>query len=319
MSFDVFVGRGARQPLEVDPAAPRQTSHDIDPATYVADQALVDAVNVALLLQQPLLLTGEPGTGKTQLASRIAWELQLEPLLKFETKSTSQARDLFYTYDALARFQSRESGTATDALPFIRFGPLGQAALRASDSLEDRRLLSAQAGPPCRSVVLIDEIDKAPRDFPNDILNEIELFYFRIPELGNREVRAPATRRPIVVVTSNSEKDLPDAFLRRCIFHHIEFPKRDRLKEIAESRLGSDASLADALDLFYELRKAPLRKRPTTAELLGWLIALRRSAGDANPFSDGAHVKRTIAALLKTVEDTEEAQRIVDTWLQRRK
>jgi MoxR-like ATPase len=319
MSFDLFAGQGPSRPLDADLAAPRQTSHDIDPSTYIADQTLVDAVNVALLLQQPLLLTGEPGTGKTQLASRLAWELQLEPLLKFETKSTSQSRDLFYSYDALARFQARDTGAGQDALPFIRFGPLGLAALRASDNPEDRRLLGDNPGPPQRSVVLIDEIDKAPRDFPNDILNEIELFYFRIPELGNREVRAPQARRPIVVVTSNSEKDLPDAFLRRCVFHNIEFPDPARLKAIAESRLGSDAALSDALSLFYELRKAPLRKRPATAELLGWLIALRRSAGTAHPFGDRRHVDRTIAALLKTVEDKEEAQRIVESWFRARK
>jgi MoxR-like ATPase len=321
MSFDSFVGRGERKLADENGYWPGRgkTGQDIDPASYVADDALVDAVNVALLLQQPLLLTGEPGTGKTQLASRIAWELRLEPLLKFETKSTSQSRDLFYMYDALARFQAGTTAGATDALPYIRFGPLGRAALLASENPEDRCLLDEDPGQPRRSVVLIDEIDKAPRDFPNDILNEIEHFYFRIPELGNREVRAPEMRRPVVIVTSNSEKDLPDAFLRRCVFHHIAFPAPERLRQIAEARLGPDEALRDALDLFYELRKAQLRKPPATAELLGWLIALRRSAGPASPFSDRAHVDRTIAALLKTVEDREEAQRVIDAWFRPRK
>ena len=319
MSLGPFVGSGEHKPAGASLIPPRQSAHDIDPATYVADAALVDAVNIALLLQQPLLLTGEPGTGKTQLAYRVAWELSLEGPFKFETKSTSQSRDLFYTYDALGRFQAKDSGASVDVMSFINFGPLGRATLLASDDPADRRLLGVDQPTARQSLVLIDEIDKAPRDFPNDILNEIELQYFRIAELGNREIRAPRARRPVVVITSNSERDLPDAFLRRCVFYHIEFPDLDPLKRIVEERLGASVAatpfLKDALDLFHAMRKGGLRKKPATAELIGWLIALRSRTSDGrNPLSDRTEVLGTLPALIKTVEDKDEAHRIVEAW-----
>ena len=324
MTFDIFKGRGDQLSATTVPPGSSGGTLDIDPADYVADDALADAVNVALLLQQPLLLTGEPGTGKTQLAYRVAWELGLDEPLKFETKANSQSRDLFYIYDALGRFQARDTGAGSDALPFIRFGGLGIAVLLASDKEADRQLLGRDAGPPRRSVVLIDEIDKAPRDFPNDILNEINLFYFRIPELGNREVRAPRERRPIVIITSNSEKDLPDAFLRRCVFYHINFPSPERLQDIVMRHLGKsvavDGFLSEAIALFAKIRDGQLRKKPATAELLGWLIALRRIAPDVsvNPMARREDVERTMSTLVKTVEDQEEVGRIVATWYKTR-
>ena len=165
----------------------------VDPAGYLADEGLADAVNVALQLGQPLLLTGEPGTGKTQAAFSVAWQLGYDPPLKFETKSGSVARDLFYTYDALGRFFLAQVAKAGDdevkahPLEFIHYNALGTAILRAQDESDVRHLLPEDFthGGKRRSVVLIDEIDKAPRDFPNDVLNEVEGMYFRIPELGN--------------------------------------------------------------------------------------------------------------------------------------
>jgi MoxR-like ATPase len=321
MTWRVFTGRGDRRASSNGSRAARIGVQDIDPASYVTDPALVDAVNVALLLDQPLLVAGEPGTGKTQLAYRIAWELERE-LLKFETKSTSQARELFYTYDALGRYQAGGPGAgAVDPLPFLQFGALGRAALLASDDPPTRSLLgpTEASKPSRRSVVLIDEIDKAPRDFPNDMLNEIEHFYFKIPELQNRSVEAPRDRRPFVVITSNSEKDLPDAFLRRCVFHHIEFPDEKRLEEIVVGRMGTSMAstpfLRKAVGLFQAIRDGKLRKKPATAELLGWILAMRHAAPDTeDPLADPAVVTQTLSAIVKTVEDREEAAQIVKAW-----
>ena len=325
MSFDLFHGQGTKsEAVQALRTAVRARTYEIDPATYVAGPAVVDAVNVALLLDQPLLVTGEPGTGKTQLAYRISYEFGLGRPLKFDTKSTSQARDLFYTYDALGRFNAVSGNVAADPLAYIQFGPLGLAVLLASDDPETRRLIprALAEDEPVRSLVLIDEVDKAPRDFPNDILNEIEHFTFRVQELQNREIRAPRHLRPVVVITSNSEKDLPDAFLRRCVFHHIRFPEPRELRAILALRLGteivSDAFLTQALELFYLLRSGHLRKKPATAELLGWIVALRRAAPDnPNPLEDPGVVRRTISALVKTVEDEEEALRLVSQWSQK--
>ena len=248
------------------------------PETYLPDPGLQDAANVALLLGQPLLLTGEPGTGKTRFAHYLAWKLGLGQPLKFETKSTSVASDLFYIYNTVGRFHAAQTGEGSQSsVDYITYQALGQAILRAKDPSQVVGLISDASVhvEPRRSVVLIDEIDKAPRDFPNDILNEIEGMYFRIPELGNREVRAEADWHPVVVISSNSEKHLPEAFLRRCVYYHIEFPDKRRLEEISLTHLGellSDESplLQDALALFSRIR-APennLRKPPATGELL---------------------------------------------------
>jgi MoxR-like ATPase len=300
------------------------------PDKYMADPGLVDACNVALLLGQPLLLTGEPGTGKTLFASSLAWELGFAPPLKFETKSTSTARELFYTYDALRHFQAVQSGLVDrSALPFLAYHALGSAILRTRDAAEVTHVLPPgfEHSGKQRTVVLIDEIDKAPRDFPNDMLNELELMYFRVPELGNVEIKADPDLLPIVVITSNSEKDLPDAFLRRCIYYNIPFPAHDRLQEIVANRLGlyaagSSAFLSDALDLFFQLRdpRAGLRKRPATAELLGWIAALVDIAqGEANPLARPELALRTMGNLVKTAEDQRRATDIVKQWVDQRK
>lgn len=310
------------------PASPRD--EETRPQGYLADDGLRDAVNVALLLNQPLLLTGEPGTGKTQLAFSVAYELGFDPPLKFETKSTSTARDLFYVYDALGRYH-KDSET-TSALSYITFNTLGKAILRTWDPKKAAKYLHGDElhKEACRSVVLIDEIDKAPRDFPNDVLGEIEGMYFRIPELSNEKIEAEGKRTPVLIITSNSEKHLPDAFLRRCTYYHIPFPDEDRLKEIVTERLGDaieldNGFLEESLKLFDELRKpsGQIRKKPSTAELLGWLVALRRMApkGDANPLQtlEEKQVVSTIATLIKGPEDRETAESIVNKWLKKQR
>jgi MoxR-like ATPase len=301
------------------------------PEGYLADAGLVDAVNVALLLGQPLLLTGEPGTGKTQLAYSLAWELDLNEPLKFETKSTSTASDLFYTYNALGHFHAAQSGEGSHrALDYLTYNALGIAILRANAESAVRPYLpdDFRHDGRRRSVVLIDEIDKAPRDFPNDLLNEVEAMYFRIPELGNALIAADPAMHPLLVITSNSEKNLPDAFLRRCIFYHIPFPDRERLEQIIEARLGrftgqDHAFLTDALDLFERLREPAvgLRKKPATAEVLSWLVALRAIAPEAkNPLAEAPDAaQRTVSTLVKTAEDQELALAVLERWQKERR
>ena len=282
-------------------------------------------MNVALQLGQPLLLTGQPGTGKTEAAYSIAWELGLGPVLKFESKSTSVARDLFYSYDALGRFHASQRGGDVDALAFIRFGALGKAILEANPREAVAHLLAPDAphAGPRRSVVLIDEIDKAPRDFPNDLLNEVEHMYFRLPELGNVQVDAGADMRPVLILTSNSEKNLAEAFLRRCIFYHLPFPDPERLLDIVHARLGEAAGasrelIVQALEVFARLREpqAGLAKRPSTSELLAWLRLLTEGPmkAGAQGLRDPRLVAPTIATLVKTVEDRPQAEHILRDW-----
>lgn len=296
-------------PVTPPPVLP---SHDREalehPSRYRSDPALVDAVNVALLLGQPLLLTGAPGTGKTRLAGALAWQLGL-PLRRFDAKSESRARDVLYHYDALGHFRASQANAATSASTWLTWSPLGLAILAASDAEADRTLAGVDAA--TRSVVLIDEIDKAPRDFPNDLLAEVEELYFRVPELTNRKFSAPASRRPILVVTSNSERALPDAFLRRCVYHHITPPTRDRLRELLLLRLptlaqGQDPFLDGVLDRFEALGSLhpPLRKPPSTAELIAWVLALRRAAPEgADPLGVPELVAGTAGVLAKSEED----------------
>jgi MoxR-like ATPase len=330
MSYPFYVGDGTRPPGAGPAALPASRRAQLmKPENYLADPGLVDASNVALLLGQPLLLTGEAGTGKTLFAFSLAWELGLPEPIKFETKSNSASSELFYTYDALKRFQDAQSGVSSPGpLPYLTYHALGTAILRTRRKEEVQAYLPADFDHPgkSRSVVLIDEVDKAPRDFPNDILNELELLYFRIPELGNVKIEADLDLQPVVVITSNSEKDLPDAFLRRCIYYNIPFPERERLRHIVDNRLGSFAAgsqfLEDALDLFDNLRSpsAGLRKKPATAELLGWIISLQEIApGVENPLSDPGLALRTLSNLVKTAEDQRKATEIINQWTSRRK
>ncbi len=210
MNFPFYFGDGTRKRSDTPANLPvSRRSQFMKPENYLADSGLVDACNVALLLGQPLLLTGEPGTGKTLFAYSLAWELGFDEPLKFETKSTSTARDLFYTYDTLKQFQDAQSRIADRSpLDYLTYNALGTAILRTREKSEIENFVPRDFVHPGkkRSIVLIDEVDKAPRDFPNDILNELEHLYFRVPELGNVEIEANPELQPIVVITSNSEK-----------------------------------------------------------------------------------------------------------------
>lgn len=248
---------------------------------------MTDAVNVVLALGQPLLITGEPGTGKTCLAASIAWQLGLD-LLTFHTKTTSTAADLFYHYDALRRFQDHtlEENQKKDIDEYITSQALGSAILLTNPTERGRSILPQKLKDkgPVRSVVLIDEIDKAPRDLPNDVLNEVEKLEFSVKEANWEPFKAISGHRPILVITSNSEKNLPDAFLRRCVFYHIEFPKPSDLRDIVVNRFKdhdtvgpgfSKDFLKGAEDHFYKIRKMDLKKIPATAEYLAWISILK--------------------------------------------
>jgi MoxR-like ATPase len=311
-----------KQPVKLPPS--RQTTQT-RPEAYLPDEGLVKAVNVALLLGQPLLLTGEPGTGKTQLAYSIAYQLGLEEPLKFETKSTSTARDLFYIYDSLGRFHAAQLGEKDKpSVDYLTYNALGKAIILTNplETVKDYLPSDLSYTKPRRSLVLIDEIDKAPHDFPNDILNEIENLYFRIPELGNVIIKSAENMQPILILTSNSEKSLPEAFLRRCIYYDVPFPDKKRLTEIITARLGAFSSndfLNKALDIFIKLRDGGLRKKPSTAELLNWLMVLRDIYPDVdNPIA--AHpdcVSDTLSCLVKREEDQKDAPNILNSldWL----
>ena len=227
--------------------------------TYLTNEGLRSAVDCALALQRPLLVKGEPGTGKTLLAEAIARALDLE-LLTWNVKSTARAQDGLYVYDAVQRLHDSRFNDkdVRDIRQYIKLGPLGQA-FAAKD----------------RKVLLIDEIDKADLEFPNDLLHELDRMRFRITETDDE---IAAAHRPVVIITSNNEKDLPDAFLRRCVFHFIEFPDEALMRRIvAVHHPKLDEKLVDqSMEIFYELRNlARLRKRPSTSELIDWLGALK--------------------------------------------
>lgn len=274
------------------PTAQMTRSGMSDPEAYVPDEALIDAFNTALLLGQPLLLTGEPGCGKTEAANYLAWRLGLsrkmskdrfEHALRFDTKSTTLARDLFYDFDVVSRFHDSQLGKDIDPPhQYVTLNAVGRAIVDASRSDEAVALRTRRYGidPGLRrSVVLIDEIDKAPRETPNDLLVEFEKLQFYLRELGTTFEPEPGLQ-PILVLTSNRERGLPDAFLRRCAFHALSFPEPSQLRDIVALRIpeypSDEVSLAPVLEVFEALRapRTNLRRSPGTAELLGFVSCL---------------------------------------------
>jgi MoxR-like ATPase len=264
--------------------------------SYVATADLTLAVNAAVTLQRPLLVKGEPGTGKTELARQVAAGLSL-PLIEWHVKSTTKAQQGLYEYDAVSRLRDSQLGDARvhDVANYIRRGKLWQAFEA-----------------PGRVVLLIDEIDKADIEFPNDLLQELDRMEFHVYETGEM-VRA--RHRPVVIITSNNEKELPDAFLRRCFFHYIRFPDAETLAAIVRVHFPGikDQLLAAALTQFFELRETPgLKKKPSTSEVLDWLRLLlaedlapedlRRDPKSALP--------RLHGALLKNEQDVQLFERL---------
>lgn len=263
MSFHIYgkEGKGKLPPFEVNQRLN-------DPSLYKPSTGLINAVNVALNLGQPLLLTGEPGTGKTQLAYHIAWFFELGDPLIFNAQTTSSATDLFYRYDALAHFQYNQNNAnalSDDEIEqlFINYQALGSAIIEQE-----------------RKVVLLDEIDKAPRDLPNDVLAAIEKLQFDVPEI-NKTYETSANNRPIIIMTSNSEKNLPDAFLRRVIYYHIPFPEAESLLDIISGKVDqfTQEELRLIVNHFNNIREdksLKLKKLPATAELIFWANLLKK-------------------------------------------
>jgi MoxR-like ATPase len=275
-----------------------QTTAYSGTSDYIASPELLQTVNVARQLGRPLLIKGEPGTGKTMLAASIARGLSM-PLITWNIKSTTKAQDGLYVYDTVQRLYDGQFGDSdvSDIARYIKPGRLGEAFAA-----------------PEQTVLLIDEIDKADLEFPNDLLWELDQMEFYIPETHET---VKAVHRPIVLITSNAEKELPDAFLRRCVFHYIEFPDEEMMGRIVRVHVPDlDQRLLDlALQAFYWLRDVPgLQKRPSTSELIDWVQALARGGVDDDEI---ARRLPFMGVLLKKDHDVDIAQRAL-AGLQRR-
>jgi MoxR-like ATPase len=264
--------------------------------TYIAADDLATAVNAAVTLERPLLVKGEPGTGKTELARQVAESLGME-MIEWNIKSTTRAQQGLYEYDAVSRLRDSQLGDARvhDVAHYIKQGKLWQAF--SSDK---------------KVVLLIDEIDKADIEFPNDLLQELDRMAFHVYETGTT---VEALHRPVVIITSNNEKELPDAFLRRCFFHYISFPEPETLRKIIEVHHPGIKSqlLETALTQFFEIRDTPgLKKKPSTSEVLDWLKLLL--AEDLTPEDlrrDGVNaLPRLHGALLKNEQDVHLFERL---------
>ncbi len=272
--------------------------------TYVATEDLRVAVNAAITLERPLLIKGEPGTGKTVLAREVAGALGT-PLIEWHIKSTTKAQQGLYDYDAVSRLRDSQLGDerVKDIRNYIRRGKLWEAFVADK-----------------RPVLLIDEVDKADIEFPNDLLQELDRMEFFVYETGET---IQAAQRPIVFITSNNEKELPDAFLRRCFFHYIKFPDPDTMSQIVEVHFPGlkQQLLREALTVFFDLREVPgLKKKPSTSELLDWLKLLLNEDIDADTLRQ-RDPKKTIpplyGALLKNEQDVHLFERLA--FLARRK
>ncbi|MBW2361575.1 MAG: MoxR family ATPase [Deltaproteobacteria bacterium] len=260
---------------------------------YIVSPALVEAVNCSVALERPLLIKGEPGTGKTLLALHVSEGLGL-PMESWHIKSTSKASEGLYVYDTLQRLNDARfgEGNVANVRDYIKLGPLG-------------RVFKA----PNRHVLLIDEIDKADLEFPNDILRELDEMRFTVMETSDEVV---AQERPVVIITSNNEKELPDAFLRRCVFHFIEFPDVPLMRRIVDVHHPNlEATLLDqVLIKFYWLRgQTELRKKPSTSELIDWIAALRRAGMSVQQVEE--HIP-FLGSLLKNEQDTDSLQSYAD-------
>lgn len=258
--------------------------------SYITNPELRDVVNVSITLEKPLIVRGEPGTGKTLLAHAVAEDLDL-PLLTWHIKSTTDAEDGLYIYDTVQRLNDSRfgDGDVSDIAQYIELGPLGKSFEMSQDGGE-------------RPVLLIDEIDKADMEFPNDLLHELDNMKFEIQETGRT---IEAEKRPIVIITSNAEKELPDAFLRRCIFHYIEFPDKALMEDIVDVHHPDieEDLIQQALERFYWLREQPeVRKKPSTSELIDWIGALARAGVDEDRLEDEFPFMGT---LLKKEQDLE--------------
>lgn len=264
--------------------------------SYIATDDLKMAVNAAVTLERPLLVKGEPGTGKTELAQQVSAALGL-PMIEWHVKSTTKAQQGLYEYDAVSRLRDSQLGDEKvhDVANYIRKGKLWQAFTATG-----------------KTVLLIDEIDKADIEFPNDLLQELDKMEFHVYETGET-VRA--INRPVVIITSNNEKELPDAFLRRCFFHYIRFPDMDTLRQIVEVHHPGikDALLTAALTQFYEIRETQgLKKKPSTSEVIDWLKLLL--AEDLSPEDlkrDGVNaLPKLHGSLLKNEQDVHLFERL---------
>ncbi|WP_411358301.1 AAA family ATPase [Pseudidiomarina salilacus] len=263
-------------------------------SSYIVADELALAVNAAVTLEKPLLLKGEPGTGKTKLAEELAASLGV-PLLRWQIKSTTKAQQGLYEYDAVSRLRDSQLGSdkVHDISNYIKPGKLWQAFTAAQ-----------------RPVLLIDEIDKADIEFPNDLLHELDQMEFHVYETGEQ---ITAQQRPIVVITSNNEKELPDAFLRRCFFHYINFPDAVTLSDIVRVHYPDIQRelLQTALEVFFDVRKLPnLKKKPSTSELIDWLKLLLVEAIDPQQLKDSKGLMPMFGALLKNEQDVQLVEKL---------
>ena len=258
---------------------------------YVASEELLRAANIAMVLQKPLLIKGEPGTGKTMLAQAISQALDKE-LIIWNIKSTTKAQDGLYVYDVVQRlYDSQFGGQGVDDIAkYVKLGKLGEAFTA------DKQV-----------ILLIDEIDKADLEFPNDLLWELDRMEFYIPETGET---VKAKHRPVVIITSNAEKELPDAFLRRCVFHYIAFPDKELMADIVRVHYPDldEKLLTQVLEAFYKIRQLPqIKKKPSTSEIIDWIQALQHGGVDVSRI--GKEVPY-LGVLLKKNEDMDALRRV---------
>jgi MoxR-like ATPase len=287
------------------PFAREDRSFEADARRFVPGEQLETAINTAIAVGEPLLITGEPGTGKTQAAYYAAYKLGVEPVIHFQVKSDSTARDMLYHFDTVRYFHDAHLASlgSTDAARL-----LDKHAYIEPRALWHAFQSATERGVP--AVLLIDEIDKAPRDFPNDLLHELDKMEFTVSETGET-VSAPRPLSPIVFITSNSERRLPEPFLRRCVYHHIRFDD-ELVRQVVQSRAHVFSNLSEgflklALQRFLALRDRSLRKRPATGELLVWLDVLSLAVGTyPERLDDDLSRLPYLGVLLKDHQDIED-------------